>query len=117
MYKKYNSCLISFLSFFELFPAFNWAKEIGNLLSIWLGDNIFKRPLSCFCLSSLKRRTSSTILFIFCNDSICFTSFLQVLLSISIKLSKLLLIVYTIRLVPVEYSNGNIQNIWNIQKF
>ena len=40
--KEYNSCLISFLSFSELFPAFNWAKEIGNLLSIWFGVKIFK---------------------------------------------------------------------------
>ena len=31
-----------FLSFSELFPAFNWAKEIGNLLSIWFGVSIFK---------------------------------------------------------------------------
>ena len=31
-YKEYNSCLISFLSFSELFPAFNLTKENGNLL-------------------------------------------------------------------------------------
>ena len=41
-HKEYNSCLISFLSFSELFPAFNWDKEIGNLLSIWLGVRICK---------------------------------------------------------------------------
>ena len=33
-YKEYSSCLISLLSFSELFPSFNRAKEIGNLLSI-----------------------------------------------------------------------------------
>ena len=33
-YKEYNSFLISFLSFFELIPAFNYTKEIGNLFSI-----------------------------------------------------------------------------------
>ena len=36
-YKEYNSYVIWFLNFSELFPAFNWAKEIGNLLSIWSG--------------------------------------------------------------------------------
>ena len=35
MYKEYNNCLISFFSFSELFPAINWPKEIGNLISIW----------------------------------------------------------------------------------
>ena len=34
-FKVYNGCLISFLSFSELFSAFNWAKEIDNLQSIW----------------------------------------------------------------------------------
>ena len=33
-YREYNSCLISFLSSSELFPASICAKEIGNLLSI-----------------------------------------------------------------------------------
>ena len=33
-YKENSSCLISFLSFSELFAAFNCAKVIGNLLSI-----------------------------------------------------------------------------------
>ena len=42
LYKEYNSCLISFLSFSELFPAFNCAKVIGNLLSIWFGVSIFR---------------------------------------------------------------------------
>ena len=36
-YKENNNCLISFLSFSELFPAFNCAKEIGNLLAFGLG--------------------------------------------------------------------------------
>ena len=41
LYKEYNNCLISFLSFSELFSAFKWAEEIGNLLSIWFGVSIF----------------------------------------------------------------------------
>ena len=28
LYKEYSSCLISFLSFSELFPAFNWDKKL-----------------------------------------------------------------------------------------
>ena len=51
-YKEYNSCLISFLSFSELFPAFNWAREIGNLLSIWLGVSIFSSCPCCCILNS-----------------------------------------------------------------
>ena len=39
-YKEYNRCLIS-LSFSELFSAFNCARVIGNLLSIWSGVSIF----------------------------------------------------------------------------
>ena len=39
--KRFNSCLISFLSFSELFPAYNLAKEIVNLLNIWFGVSIF----------------------------------------------------------------------------
>ena len=38
--KEYNSYLILFLSFCELFLAFNWAKVIGNLLSIWYDVSI-----------------------------------------------------------------------------
>ena len=42
MYKEYKICLISLLGFSELFPAFNWAKEISNLITIWLSVRIFK---------------------------------------------------------------------------
>ena len=52
LYKEYNNCLISFLSFSELFPTFNWAKVIGNLLSIWFGVDIFKSCPNCFSLLS-----------------------------------------------------------------
>ena len=38
-YSEYSSCLMSFLSFCELFPAFKCAKVIGNLVSIWSGVN------------------------------------------------------------------------------
>ena len=41
LYKEYDNYLFSFLSFSELFPAFDWAEEIGNLLSIWLDVKIF----------------------------------------------------------------------------
>ena len=41
--------LILFLSFSELFPAFNWAKVSGNQLSIWFGVNVFK-PFPCLFL-------------------------------------------------------------------
>ena len=44
--------------FTELFPAFNWAKETGNLLSIWFGVSIFS-PSPCCCL--LNSRIFSTI--------------------------------------------------------
>ena len=57
--KEYSICLILFLSFSELFPAFNWAKEIGNLLSIWFGVKIFK-PFSAR-FSWLNSRISFTI--------------------------------------------------------
>ena len=51
LYKEYNSCLNLFLSFLELFPAFNCAQEIGNLLSIWFGVSIVSSfPFCClFC--------------------------------------------------------------------
>ena len=51
-YKEFDSCLISFISFCELFPAFNWAKVIGNLLSIWSGVNIFSPIPLCFLFCS-----------------------------------------------------------------
>ena len=50
LYKEYNSCLISFSRFSELVLVFNWAKEIGSLLSILLGVNIFSPTPFCFLL-------------------------------------------------------------------
>ena len=41
MYREYNSCLISFLSSRELFPAFICAKIIGNRVKICCGVNSF----------------------------------------------------------------------------
>ena len=58
LYKDYNNCLISFLSFSELFPAFNCAKVIGNLLSICFGVKIFRPKPRCFWISLLKSRIS-----------------------------------------------------------
>ena len=49
LYKEYSDYLISFLSFSELFPAINWANEIGNLQSIWFGISIFT-PCPCWFL-------------------------------------------------------------------
>ena len=46
------------LSCSELFPAFNCAKEVGNLLSSWLGVSIlnpFADCSSCAADSSLSR--------------------------------------------------------------
>ena len=50
LYNECTICLISFLSFCELFPAFNWPNKIGNLVIICCGVNIFN-PCSC-CLSA-----------------------------------------------------------------
>ena len=74
LYKEYNNCLILFLSFSELFPAFNWAKIIGNLLSIWFGVSIFKPKPCCFRFSLLKIRISSTIYNILSGFSVSFSS-------------------------------------------
>ena len=71
-YREYNSCLILFLSFSELFPASNCAKEIGNLLSIWLGVSIFTPSPGYFCL--LKIRISSTSFTILSGFSIFLSS-------------------------------------------
>ena len=39
-YSEYIICLISFNKLSELLPAFTCASAIGNLWSIYLGDNI-----------------------------------------------------------------------------
>ena len=51
-YKEYNSCLISYLSFSELFLVFNWAKDISNLLNIQFGVSIFNPCPSWFLFYS-----------------------------------------------------------------
>ena len=61
LYKEYNSCLISSLSLFELFPAFDWAKEIGNLLSLWFGVSIFSPCLFRSADSSLSKSGMSVV--------------------------------------------------------
>ena len=75
LYTEYNNCLISFLSISELFPAFNWAKVIGNLLIIWFGVKIFKpfAPVS-FWIFLLKLRIFSTIFNILSGFSISISS-------------------------------------------
>ena len=60
-YKEYNSCLISFLDIFGLFPAFNYSKEIGNLLSIWSGVSIFSPIPFCSADSPLSNSHISVI--------------------------------------------------------
>ena len=79
--KEYNSCLISFLSFSELFPAFNCAKVFVNLLSIGSRANIFSPYpfyfLLCAANSSPSKSDISIVsgyvwLFIICFIT-CFT--------------------------------------------
>ena len=73
LYKEDNNCMISFLSFSELFPTFNWAKEIGNLLRIWLGVSIFSPCPDCCLLNS---RIFSTIFTFSFGLSVYFSSLL-----------------------------------------
>ena len=80
LWKEYNSCLILFFSFSELFPAFNWAKEIGNLLSIWLGVNIFSPcPYCCLLISRIFSRrftiSSAFSICFFCSPMSSISSF------------------------------------------
>ena len=62
LYKEYSNCLISFLSFSELFLAFNWDKKIDNLLSIWFGVRIFSPCPSYSANSCLLNFVLSAIL-------------------------------------------------------
>ena len=41
LYNEYIVCLISFVRSIELFPAFNWPINIGNLVINWLGVYTF----------------------------------------------------------------------------
>ena len=66
--KEYKICLISFLSFSELFRAFNRAKQIGNLPNIWLYVSILSPSPSWFLL--LRSRILSTISIIFLFSSV-----------------------------------------------
>ena len=54
-----------FKVFFELFPWFNWDKEIGNLLSIWFGGSILIPCPFCFYSLELMSRILLTFLSIF----------------------------------------------------
>ena len=92
LYKEYKICLISFLSFSELFPAFDWAKVIGNLLRILLGVSIFS-PCPCwFCF--LNSRIFSTASIISLGFTIYFYSSLMFSVSF-FKLINPLLIIFT----------------------
>ena len=64
MYKEFDNCLIWFLSFSEIFPDFNWAKETGNLLSIWFGVGIFSPWPFCFLLSTTSSSLSKSGMFV-----------------------------------------------------
>ena len=77
LYKEYNSCLVSFLSFSELFPAFKWAKEIGNLLSIWLGVRTFNPCPDWFflCTTDSSLSKSSVSVASDCSSDFCFLNF------------------------------------------
>ena len=59
LYKEYNNFLILFLSFKELFLAFNCAKDISNLVSICSGVNIFSPFPDKGCKYLLKSKESS----------------------------------------------------------
>ena len=118
-YKEYNSCLISFCSFCELFPAFNWAEEIGDLLSIWPGVSTFS-PCPCwFCLLNL--RIFLTIFNISLSFSIYFSSSLMSSVSFSKSLNPLLIIFTNLLLFFwsfVLYTDFNISlGLWNLKCF
>ena len=49
-YKEQTICLIPFNKFSELFPAFTYARAIGNLWSNCLGVNILSPLPSFFAL-------------------------------------------------------------------
>ena len=101
-YKEYNNCPISILSFPELFPVFNWAKVIGNLLRIWLGVSIFSPSPNWFSL--LNSRISSAIFNILSGFSI-YISFLDIFLISSFKSIIPLLITLFFFLFIVLYNN------------
>ena len=67
-----------FLSFSELFPAFNWAKEIGNLLSIWFGVSTFKPCPFYFLLCAADSSFSKSRLSVVsgCLPDSCFLNFI-----------------------------------------
>ena len=100
--QRNNSRLISFLRFSELFPPFNWAKGIGNLLNIWLGISIF----SSFpdWISLLNSRILSIISIIFSFSLILLASSLGVWSTILCNFLKTFLIESTrhhcLRLLP-----------------
>ena len=74
LYKEYNGCLVSFLSFSE---AFKWAKEIGNLLSIWLGVKTFNPCPDWFflCTTDSSLSKSSVSVASDCSSDFCFLNF------------------------------------------
>ena len=75
--KEYNSYLISFLSFSELFPAFSCAKEIGNLLTIWFGVSILSHfPLCSFpCAADSSLSNSGMSVLCLSSDFFCLLIF------------------------------------------
>ena len=105
LYKEYNICLISFLSFSELFAAFNWAKVISNLLNIWFGVKSFKPCPCCFLTSLLK----SIIWMMISNISFGF-SFFIFYLAISLILSFKLLHLFLISFTNILFSASFISN-------
>ena len=93
LYKEYNNCLISFLSFSELF---NWAKVIGRLLSIWFGVGIFKPcPEWYYLLNSINVWTIFNIFTAFLFIYFFFLSFSDIALILFFKSINPLSITFT----------------------
>ena len=109
MYKEYNTCLVSFLSFSELFPAFNWAKEIGSLLRIWLGVSIFKPSANWFSLLSSRILSTTSIIFSF--YLILNVLSLETLLTVLFTLVSTILIEYTWCLFISPFASPNMLHI------
>ena len=109
MYKEYNTCLVSFLSFSELFPAFNWAKEIGSLLRIWLGVSIFKPSANWFSLLSSRILSTTSIIFSF--YLILNVLSLETLLTVLFTLVSTFLIEYTWCLFISPFASPNMLHI------
>ena len=99
LYKEYNSCLISFLSLFELFPALNWAKDVGNLLSIRFGVSFF----SGWPFWSADSSVSNSGISVVSGWTSNFVFFFQILVLFCCQALKVSLFVFLIQTVNLLY--------------